>query len=332
MKKSIAKRFIPSSLNPQASILARGIKSFFIHRNLSRIQVVLLLGLFPIVAMTAVLPKHRIITLAPNLAEIVYAAGAGRYLVGVSVATDYPPPAKRIPVVANYNSCDIERVVSLKPDLVIAWYSGTSFAEVKQLKALGIPVYIAQFNQMEDVPRVVRDVGQLAGTSEAAESFVRSFNNRYQQLKTRYAHQPRVNVFFQLSLSPLMTLNHHSLVTNVIETCGGKNIFSQAFGLAPQVSIESIIKASPDVLLISAEQEDYQKSKRFWNQYPELSAVKNHFIFSVNPDWIERYGPRILDGMALTCQAIDQARPGSNLLHYRGVYPSRTFQTVIYKN
>lgn len=252
--------------------------------------------------------KMRIITLAPNLAEIIYAIGAGDDLVGVSAATDYPPQAAQLPVVADYHGVDIEKIISLKPDLVIGWNNTSSDSEMAQLHVLHIPTYTAQFDDMQDIIKAMSKIGTLTNHSEGAQKFVEQWKWRYRHIREHYAHRRRVKVFFQLSLHPLMTVNHRSFISAIMMDCGGMNIFNQAWGVSPQVSVESILKRDPDLILVSDDSQIFSESKLFWQLYPQLSAVKKGHIFFVNPDWVERPGPRILNGMEWVCRKIDQVR------------------------
>ncbi len=247
-------------------------------------------------------PTHRIITLAPNLTEIVFAAGAEQYLVGVSAESDYPKAALKIPIIASYQEVDLEKIVSLRPDLVIAWqYSNTLM--VQKLKQLKIPVYMASFSRLFDIPKAIEDVGKLAGTYPYAAKSVKKFKAELIRLGQKYSHRKPVKVFFQLSQTPLMTLNKRSVVNSVIELCGGKNLFKKALGFSPSVSIEDVLKLNPQVILESVFS-DKNKVFDYWKKYPEIQAVKNRRIYFVNPSLIERPGPRILQGAAIICRDI----------------------------
>ena len=247
-------------------------------------------------------PAHRIIALAPNLTEIVFAAGAGKYLVGVSSMSDYPEAALKIPVIANFQEIDLEKVITLKPDLIVAWQY-TNALMIAQLKRLHFSIYIATFYQLSDIPNTIENIGKLAGTKKAANKAANQFRKKLEKLKKQYAHRKTVTVFYQLSQVPLMTINKHSIADKVIKLCGGKNIFENTIGLSPTVSIENILEANPQVILIS----NFLGNKnglKFWKQYPMLQVVKNHHIYFVNPSLVERPGPRILQGIDEVCEVV----------------------------
>lgn len=245
---------------------------------------------------------HRIITLAPNLTEIVFAAGAGTYLVGVSSMSDYPKAALKIPVISNYQEIDLEKVVMLKPDLIIAWQY-TNALMIAQLKRLNYPIYIATFNQLSDIPKTIENIGKLSGTNKVAKKAANQFNEKLQWLKQKYARQKRATVFYQLSQAPLLTINQHALADQVIQLCGGQNIFENTVGLSPTVSIENILAVNPKIILVS----DFAGNRnaiQFWKKYPMLQAVKNKRIYFINPSLVERPGPRMLQGMEEVCGSL----------------------------
>lgn len=253
-------------------------------------------------------PARRIITLAPNLTEIVFAAGAGDRLVGVSSFSDYPKEAKKIPIVASYQSIDLERVVALHPDLVIAWQY-TNALMIKQLQQLHFSIYRASFSRLSDIPKTIEAIGQLAGTRKQADQSAAHFRKALKHLKDQYKNKKPVTVFYQLSQHPLITINQHALTNRVIQLCGGKNIFENTLGLAPTVSIENILKQNPQLIFISAFQSNKSPLK-FWQAYPQLLAVKKGHLYSVDASLVERAGPRILQGISQICRDINQARVG----------------------
>jgi iron complex transport system substrate-binding protein len=264
-------------------------------------------------------PARRIISLAPNLTEIVYAVGAGKRLVGVSKYSDYPQAAKKIPVVATYNDINIERIISLKPDLVLAWQGGNPITQLNNLRKLGIPVYVSSFANVTDVAKNIAIIGRLTGTAVNAKNVAKTFMQTYTKLQRKYSHKQPITVFYELSLQPLMTLNARSLVGQVIKLCGGENIFAKMSILVPHVNLANVLQANPQVIFISGQMQDDADILRQWQEYRQLRAVKNKYIFTINPDLLERYGPRILQGAQQVCTYLDSVRQKQNLqpnLHY----------------
>lgn len=247
-------------------------------------------------------PAKRIISLAPDMTESLFAVGAFESIVGVVKGSDYPLQAKKRPVVADHHSVDMEAILLLHPDLIVAW-ADSRYA--MQLKKSGIPVYLSQQRTLTDIPRTLQKLGCLAGTEKMAKKAADDFSNRYLKLKNKYTNQPVVSVFYQAWPNPLMTISKQSWINEVILLCSGKNIFAELKGAAPEVNIEAVIYADPDVMIGTNSQVEWQKQWRSWNM---LRSVKNHHLYTINPDLIERAGPRLLDGAELICLHINNAR------------------------
>ncbi len=251
-------------------------------------------------------PAKRIISLAPDLTELVFAAGAGSAVVGVMRHSDYPEGATRLPVVADVNHVDIERLLMLRPDLIVTWFSGTI---PQQVIHKGMPVYFSNTRRLSDIPSTLKRLGCLAGTDSIAVAAANDFSNRYELLQQRYQRKQPISVFYQVWPSPLMTITRRSWINELIELCGGRNVFADLTGSAVNVSMEAVLLKNPFVILGAASPDNGQVS---WQHWQRIDAVKRHFIFALHPDWVERAGPRILLGAEEMCRAIDQARQGAN--------------------
>jgi iron complex transport system substrate-binding protein len=244
-------------------------------------------------------PAQRIISLAPDLTEIIFAIGAGNKIVGVVSGSDYPSAAKNIAVVAGYNSVDAEAILLLHPDLIVAW-ADTNY--VAQLKKLGIPVYLSQQRKLLDIAATMRKLGVLVGVQASANQTANNYLQRYTALQKKYAHLAPVTVFYQVWPQPLMTITKNSWINDVITLCGGRNIFADLHGVAPEVSIEAVIAANPDIIIGTTDAK--QDWRRQWLAWPQLTAVKKLAVYSLNPDLINRAGPRVLAGAEEMCLAL----------------------------
>ncbi|MBI3547268.1 MAG: cobalamin-binding protein [Gammaproteobacteria bacterium] len=253
-------------------------------------------------------PAKRIISLAPYLTEILYAAGAGSALIGTVNYSDYPQAALQIPRVGNYDSFDAERIVALKPDLIVAWQSGNPTVQVERLRNLGLTIYLGEPRVFEDVPRNLERLGKLAGTSRSAQQAAAAFRQRYTRLQRRYANRPTVSVFYEIWNQPLMTLNGQHLVSRMIQLCGGRNVFAELTSLASMIDIEAVLKADPEVIIAGGMNQHSPEWLEDWRRYPSLSATKGNNLFFIPPDLMERNGPRILDGAEQVCQDLEKAR------------------------
>jgi iron complex transport system substrate-binding protein len=253
---------------------------------------------------TLAAPAQRIVSLAPHATELLYAAGAGAKLVGVSDYSDYPPPAKRIPSVGSSTALDLERIIALKPDLVVVWGSGNSAAQVAQLRKLRLPIFESEPRDFEMVASSLERLGLLAGSAAGGRAAAEDFRSRLRQLGATYRQRPAISVFYQIWSDPLMTLNDAHMVSAAIRLCGGQNIFGALPQLAPTVSIEAVLKADPEVIFAGANSDALSA----WRQFPRLTAVTRGNLFTVNRDWLSRAGPRILDGAEALCKQLDNAR------------------------
>lgn len=247
-------------------------------------------------------PARRIITLAPNLTELVYAAGAGSYLIATDSSSDYPKSVKKLPKVGRFDGLNIERIIRLKPDLILAWDSGNPRGDLEHLKKLGLNVFISDPRSLLAIPKTLKKLGCLTGTTIAntrANQFIKKLNS----LRQYYSHKKSVSVFFIVWPEPLMTINGQHIISKVIDLCGGRNIFAMLGPLVPRVNLEAVIARQPELIIGGR-----SLIKRAWGHWRTLKAVKNHAIVKIDSDLITRAGPRILQGALQICRAIDQIR------------------------
>lgn len=253
-------------------------------------------------------PRHasRIITLAPHIGELVAAVGAAPRIVAVSRFTDYPPQLTTRAIIGDSAKLDVERIVALKPDLVIAWLSGNSPAEIARLERLGFAVFVTESRRLADVPRALRELGALIDANGAAPA--RAFEATIARYR-KQQRKPRVSVFYQLWPQPLITINGKHWVSDVISLCGGDNIFAALAPLAPTVSLEAILHENPNVILAGGTSEQLNG----WRRFPLLDAVKRNALYSVAADDLHRPTPRLLNAVDSVCRTLDQARASSAL-------------------
>jgi iron complex transport system substrate-binding protein len=249
-------------------------------------------------------PATRIISLAPHATELLFAAGAGTALVGVSEFSDYPEAAKRIPSVGSSMQLDLERIVALKPDLVIAWKSGNNARQLSRLRALGLTVFDSEPRSFDDIASSLERLGALAGSNEG-RSQATKFRLTVKTLRQRYTKRSPVTVFYQIWPAPLMTLNDRHFVSEAIRLCGGVNVFGTLPSVAPTISREAVVKADPDVIFISDER---QEAIDRWRDFTRMKAVKHGTLFRIDGGAMNRPGPRLADASITLCERIDQAR------------------------
>ncbi len=252
-------------------------------------------------------PVARIVTLAPHLAEGVYAAGAGDRLVATVEYSEYPADAAGVPRIGDAFRLDIERIVSLQPDLVIAWGSGNPPPAIAQMRALGLAVWTVEIRTPGAIPDFIDSVGRATGHRPEAAREARRLRQRLSELQRQHATADPVRYFYQVDARPLFTINSQHLISRGLALCGGRNIFADEPGLAFQVSREAVILANPDVLL-APDGPGAENPLQAWQEWPSLDAVQNQAMYLLNADEISRATPRFLDALEQTCKLFADLR------------------------
>jgi len=246
-------------------------------------------------------PPQRIISLTPHLTELLFAVGAGPQLVGVDSASDYPEAARTLPRVGDFSRVNFERILALKPDLVIVWVGGNRAADIHGLKKLGLPVLNTQATQLDDVARLLRLFGQVKGHAGAGEASARAYSARLAALQVRVSQQPPVNVFYQVWDRPLMTVGGTHWISDALALCGARNIFADLRALSPVVSREAVLQRAPELIVSGSDAPDVWQQ---WQRFASLPAVKNRAFVRVNADRLHRPTPRLVEGVAELCAAV----------------------------
>lgn len=252
-------------------------------------------------------PARRIVSLAPHITEQLYAIGAGDRIVATTEFADYPPEAKTIPRVARAHSVDLERVAAAKPDLIIVWGSGFPPAIIDSLRRLAVPVFISEPGSLDSIASSMERLGALTG-SRTAPQVAADFRARVTALRARYAQRAPVRVFYQIWAQPLMTLAGTHVINEAIRLCGGRNIFESLTAIAPQVSVESVVAADPQVIVTAEPDARPSDALDMWRRFDGMSAVRDHLLVTLDANKINRDGPRIVDAIAVLCERIDAAR------------------------
>jgi iron complex transport system substrate-binding protein len=258
-------------------------------------------------------PARRVVSLAPHITEVVYAAGAGDRLVGAVSYSDYPEAARTVPRVGSSNSVNYEALLALNPDLVLAWQRGNGEEVVARLESLGLKTYVGEPSTLQDVAASLRVVGQLTGNEITADAAAQAFLRRLSGLQADFSSQEPVTVYYQIWNEPLMTLNGDHLISDVIRLCGGRNVFADALPLVSRISIESVIRADPQVIVASGMDQARPEWLDDWREWPSMTAVSNGQLYFVPPDLLQRHTPRIIEGADRLCRHLQSARA-----HYAG--------------
>lgn len=248
-------------------------------------------------------PAQRMVSLAPHLAEIAFAAGAS--LAGVSASSHHPLEASRLPVVASHGRVDIERLIALRPDLVLAWQSGNSPLQIDRVRRLGVPVLVTEVRSLADIPRLVRLVGVLAGSEALAAARARNLEEEIETLRRRYAGARQLEVFLEIWHRPMLTVNGAHLISDALRVCGGRNVFATAKTLTPAVSREQVLNARPEAIVTGG---FGSEAREAWRGFEPVPAVRRGRIYPIDPDLLHGQGPRVVQGVRALCERLDLAR------------------------
>ncbi|WP_447980979.1 cobalamin-binding protein [Achromobacter kerstersii] len=253
-------------------------------------------------------PARRAVTLAPHATELVYAAGAGRFLIATIRGSDYPAATRQLPVIGDGMQPDAERVAGVRPDLLIAWQPTAAEPLVRVMDKLGVPVFYSDPLTLAAIPDAVERMGVLFGTEEHARPAAQSLRDRLAALSARYTGRRPVRVFVQAGLDPIYTLNNSSIVSDALRLCGGINVFGLAPVVAPQVTLENVLAARPEAVLAGVSRpEDTAKNLAAW-QALGLPAARAGHVYGVDADALYRPGPRLIDAAEAICADLDRLR------------------------
>lgn len=252
-------------------------------------------------------PVTRLVTLSPHLTELVFAAGAGDQLIATVEYSEYPEAAAVIPRIGDAFRLDVERIVTLHADLVIAWDSGNPRPAIDQLRSLGVPVWSVEIREPGEIADILEAIGTATGRSESANSESNKIRERLINLTRQYAGVDVLDYFYQVGVKPLFTINGDHLISKGLSLCGGHNVFDTEPGLAFQVSYESVIVANPDALF-APYLEDMPDPLAAWRDWPAMRALRRGALFLLPADPISRATPRFLDSLEFACKLLHSLR------------------------
>ncbi|MBV8272681.1 MAG: cobalamin-binding protein [Cupriavidus sp.] len=257
-------------------------------------------------------PARRIISLAPHVTELIYAAGGGDRIVGTVSYSDYPPQAREIPRVGDNKALDLERIAALKPDLIVVWRHGNAQKQTDRLRALGMPLFFSEPRKLEGIPDNLEKLGTLMGTESVANRSAADFRQQVDTLRKTYAGRAPVTVFYQVWQQPLMTLNGQHMVSDLLALCGGQNLFAKEAPLVPTVSVEAVVAGNPEAMItagMGATRSDRPLGDfSMWEKWKQITAVARNNLFVIDGDLVNRAGPRVVKGAAEICKDLDVAR------------------------
>jgi iron complex transport system substrate-binding protein len=242
---------------------------------------------------------QRIVSLAPGITETLYALGLDDKITGVTGYCNWPPRARQKPRIGGFTNPSVEKIVSLKPDLIIATADGNRKDTVNQLQRIGLPVYVTNPSDTEKILKSILNIGEITNSNDAAKKLVAKLRRRLNNIDSQTKNKIKPRVFFQIGLEPVITAGSGTLINEVIGRAGGVNIAYNDTARYPRYSAEGIMAGSPDIILFApmANDKEFTVVKKFWNKYGEIPAVKNRRIYPINTDLISRASPRIFDAI-----------------------------------
>jgi len=255
-------------------------------------------------------PVQSIVSLAPSLTELTFTAGAGGRLVGTVEFSDHPAQAKHIPRIGDAFRIDFERVLALHPDVVLAWEPGTPERVITRLRELGLTVVIIKTYRIADIPAAVRSIGTLAGLEDTARRMAERFERGIMALRMDYAGRAPLRVFLQVNSAPLYTVNGRQIMSEVLELCGGRNVFADLNQLAPEIGVEAVLAANPEVIIAVETNAD---AAAMWGRWQQVTAVRRGNLYTLPPDDLARPTTRLLSGAQQLCEALQRARVPSGV-------------------
>jgi iron complex transport system substrate-binding protein len=253
-------------------------------------------------------PAVRVVSLAPDMAELLYDVGAGSALQGTVEYSDYPAAAKQVPRVGDAFHVNIEKVLALEPDLVLAWQGGTPQALIDKLRGLGLNVLDLGTHELPDIAANLTVLGEATGHATGANLAAEDFRTRLNALRKTYAGAAPLRVFYEISDKPLFTVGGAQSISRLMEVCGGRNVFADLSDLAPAVNLEAVLARDPEVIVTGNGEGDEQQRFQDWQRWPKLAATREGNFVVLNDDWVSRSTPRLLDAGKQLCEALQAVR------------------------
>lgn len=255
-------------------------------------------------------PAHapqRIISLAPHVTELIYAAGAGHYLVGTVRSSDYPPAATTLPKVGDGLHIDPETIVSLQPDLVLGWQTGATQSLAPILESLNIPLVHINPKTLRDIPHVIQEIGRLTGTHAQASKTAASIRQRLHSLR-HLAPETPIKVVLEINPTPLYVIGNEPLLNDALSYCNATNPFESAPQAAPLIGLENLLTQQPDVIVVRDKPTQATNEHITYLARRGVDAAQQNKIIRINPDLLFRPGPRLVDAIEQLCAQLKTLR------------------------
>jgi len=252
-------------------------------------------------------PPRRIVSLAPGATEMLFAAGAGDRIVATVEYSDEPPAARKVPRIGDAAAVDMERLVAVHPDLVVAWPGGGNPAQIEKVRSLGIPIYRQQVNRLADLPGSLRRLGALLADGSTAERAARSLEGELARIARQYGGGAHPTVLLEVWNHPIYTVGGTQLVSDALHVCGARNVFGDLKDLSPVVDIEAVIARNPDIIVAVAPPGESASWVADWQRFGSLAAVRAGRVIPFEDQRLTGFGPSVMGGTEALCRALAAA-------------------------
>ncbi len=253
-------------------------------------------------------PAQRIVALAPHIVETLFDIGAGAQVIAAVEYSDYPQAALDLPRVGGYHGVQLEKLLALKPDLIIVWKSGNKAADIAKMEQLKLPLAYSDAKSIDKLPEEIRYFGQLSGHQQQAEQVALEFERDLAQLRQAYSALPPIRTFYQLWSNPLMTVNKTTWIHQILQICGAENVFADSTTGYPQIGLENVLVSRPEVIIRPQEKSDKPQPKIDWQPWQAIPAVAKKQFVEIDADLVHRYSRRMLLGVEDMCGKLNQFR------------------------
>lgn len=255
----------------------------------------------------------RIVSLAPGATESLFAAGGGDQVIATVEYSDQPPAALRVPRIGDASAIDLERLVALRPDVVVAWPGGGNPAQRAKIVTLNIPIFDHQVVRLADLPNSLERLGALTGTPQVAARAAGELAAQLAALTQRYAVRgtTRHSVLLQVWNRPIYTVGGRQLMSDALSVCGARNVFADLPEASPLVNIEAVIARNPDIIVVAAPPGEGAAWVADWQRFPMLAAVRAHRVVPFEDQGLSRLGPSVVPATASLCELLARLSRGS---------------------
>ena len=250
-------------------------------------------------------PPQRIVSLAPGANAMLSAAGAGRQLVATIAYSGQPAAEERLPKIGTPDAIDVERLIALRPDVVVVWPDGNNPAQIATIERLGIPVYRQEAVTLDGIGDSLRRLGRLTGTGGVADREASALQAKLASLRREYSDlRPEPTVLLEVWNRPLYTVGGQELMSDALGVCGARNAFADLPQRAPAIGVEAVFARNPDIIIAAAPPGKGASWLAQWRRFPSLKAVRGGRLMAFEDQRLSGLGPGVVDATAAMCGEI----------------------------